>query len=714
MRLSSITIAGFRGFAGSQTFDLSADVVLVHGPNGTGKTSLFDAILWAISGRLERLNAGAQAVVSKYSEFGEARAELGLIDNSGASVIVRRRQVLGEATSTLVVEAGEGPVAGPAAEVALMRYLYPDGATSADPFKSLDRSLTRAVYLQQDDVTSFINDDDERERFAIVGEIVGAGRIGELVAALERERNAWTRKTNRDREEMLAPLRARRERLVAQISAASDRSEGADELRERWQVWLDRSIALGASQVGDDVARSPGQAAGVVLEFLGEAVRGHELRRARMSELRRSLAAIPPAAPGRAEAEQRLAAAESRVTACTAAVEAARGAEADARDQLVRAAAAADELAALARLALRHLDGDCPVCGQEHDPTLTEARLNDLIRRSDVPAVEPDVGLEGAIDALTVAEQERAVAQTALHNIDRAERARVAALNAVASEAAALDLASGVEPAAMIAEIDAQMAGQSESISELQDLRRTGEQLAAGFARLAEAERAAELAAELPVLDAEIGSVTAQIDRRAAISEDTRRLHESLRELSESLVLNELEIIEPLLRSIYASVDPHPSFKIPKLLAEMRGGRGRMWTELEDKVASIDRSVPGHVLSSSQLNVLAVVTFMAMNLSAGTLPLNLAALDDPLQSLDNVNLLGLADLLRRTRARRQLMVSTHDDRLAGLLQRKLRPVGTDQRTTVITFEGWDRAGPRFQVRDVDPDVAPLRLVRGVG
>lgn len=103
-----------------------------------------------------------------------------------------------------------------------------------------------------------------------------------------------------------------------------------------------------------------------------------------------------------------------------------------------------------------------------------------------------------------------------------------------------------------------------------------------------------------------------------------------------------------------------------------------------------------------------------MNLSAGTLPLDLAALDDPLQSLDNVNLLGLADLLRRTRGRRQMMVSTHDDRLAALLQRKLRPVGTDQRTTVITFEGWDRAGPRVEVHDVPPDIAPLRLVRGVG
>jgi hypothetical protein len=317
------------------------------------------------------------------------------------------------------------------------------------------------------------------------------------------------------------------------------------------------------------------------------------------------------------------------------------------------------------------------------------------------------------MDALRAAVVEREAAVEALQAIDHAERGRVASLNAVASEAAALDLVDG-PPEAMAATIDQLVSQMEVDIDQLQELRRTGERLAAGFARLAEADRAAELGAELPLLDAEIAEVSARLDLRGAVGDDSRRLHESLRELSESLVVSELETIEPLLRRIYASVDPHPSFKVVKLLAEMRRGRGHMWTELDDTVGQVPGAVPGHVLSSSQLNVLAVVTFMAMNLSAGTLPLNLVALDDPLQSLDNVNLLGLADLLRRTRPRRQVMVSTHDDRLAGLLERKLRPVAEDQRTTVITFDGWDRSGPRVQVRDVPPDVAPLRLVRTAG
>ena len=69
------------------------------------------------------------------------------------------------------------------------------------------------------------------------------------------------------------------------------------------------------------------------------------------------------------------------------------------------------------------------------------------------------------------------------------------------------------------------------------------------------------------------------------------------------------------------------------------------------------------MLSSSQLNVLAVAIFLSLNLAIPTLPLQLVALDDPLQSLDTVNLLGLADLLRRVKANRHVIISTHDDRL---------------------------------------------------
>ena len=54
MRLRSATIEGFRGFTKKVFVDLDANVIILQGPNGVGKTSLLDAILWVLTGRIDR------------------------------------------------------------------------------------------------------------------------------------------------------------------------------------------------------------------------------------------------------------------------------------------------------------------------------------------------------------------------------------------------------------------------------------------------------------------------------------------------------------------------------------------------------------------------------------------------------------------------------------------------------------------------------------
>jgi wobble nucleotide-excising tRNase len=102
------------------------------------------------------------------------------------------------------------------------------------------------------------------------------------------------------------------------------------------------------------------------------------------------------------------------------------------------------------------------------------------------------------------------------------------------------------------------------------------------------------------------------------------------------------------------------------------------------------------ILSSSQLNSFAVSLFLALNLGLPSLGLNVVMLDDPLQSLDSINLLGLVDVLRRFSEHRQLIVSTHEARLLGLLQRKLRPVRSNDRMMTLYFDAWTRDVPDFR------------------
>ncbi len=88
-------------------------------------------------------------------------------------------------------------------------------------------------------------------------------------------------------------------------------------------------------------------------------------------------------------------------------------------------------------------------------------------------------------------------------------------------------------------------------------------------------------------------------------------------------------------------------------------------------------------------------------------------LDDPVQSMDDVNVLGFADLSRHLRKTRQLIISTHERRLAGLLERKLAPRSANDTTTVLEFVGWDRSGPSVEHRVVESQYVsdPIRVVQ---
>ena len=105
MWIKSVDISGFRAFSGSHRFDLDGDIVLVIGVNGQGKTSLFDAILWAVTGEISRLDR-PDSVVSLYSSSGEARVTVTLRSEDGRTLEVTRHSD-GERIGLLVGVEGE-------------------------------------------------------------------------------------------------------------------------------------------------------------------------------------------------------------------------------------------------------------------------------------------------------------------------------------------------------------------------------------------------------------------------------------------------------------------------------------------------------------------------------------------------------------------------------------------------------------------------------
>src|SRR4051812_4097779 len=105
---------------------------------------------------------------------------------------------------------------------------------------------------------------------------------------------------------------------------------------------------------------------------------------------------------------------------------------------------------------------------------------------------------------------------------------------------------------------------------------------------------------------------------------------------------------------------------------------------------------PLTVYSEGQLNVVALSYFLGLALNARDGALPFVVLDDPLQAMDAVGVLGFADLCRRVREQRQLIVTTHDRRFADVLARKLAPREGGVTTIIHEFEGWTREGPALR------------------
>ena len=138
MRLTHLSLSGFRGFPTEQSFDLDADAVVVLGVNGQGKTSLFDGVLWGLTGNIPRLGEDDR-LVSMYSPSGGARVEVELRSSSGSPLTVTR-SFDGERQQLRLEHAGEA-IRDDAARVRLMEILWPEGTFTPDGLAALTLSL---------------------------------------------------------------------------------------------------------------------------------------------------------------------------------------------------------------------------------------------------------------------------------------------------------------------------------------------------------------------------------------------------------------------------------------------------------------------------------------------------------------------------------------------------------------------------------------------
>lgn len=712
MKIVSVEITGFRGFCQKQTFDMDADAIIIVGANGNGKTCLFDAVLWGLCGRVPRLGADDAKILNKFSETGQAKVVLCLHDQEAGSSLIITRSFDGTDTR-LSCEVGGEILRGPEAEGRLIRSLWKDAASATNPSEAFATMLTRSLYLQQDLVRNFIDAASDSERFAAVSELVGAGRITEFQGELERAKKAWSTATN-NRTAEIEPLRIRLAAMEARLKELKGRvvlnDRGIEEAE--WTNWRKQVGSLGV-EVKDldiesmEVAAAIDTAIRMLAVNSQAASRKEQLLDAIASEMRIFVTKPKPELHSLQEtvALQRKQVQSTRELVAAEQLRAAeyRRAQSELKERT-------EQLRALAETALKHLGEKCPVCEQDYDIEATRTRLEAIVAGGTRSAdgIKQDL-LPQLLSRLGSEEKTLSSTELALGTAEQASREYEAMKQGIERRIADVGIVApisldGIQALSTSAEATRAI------LSELAKVQKSGEQLAFKLAQAGDQSLIRDLEKEIATSRSIVQQEEYVLKSRAATGEKAQKVIEALRESASRVVTERVEEIVPILSDMYSRIDVHPAFRVIRFLTSIVRGRGQLATRLSDPVTNVDCDLPGVILSSSQMNALAVCTFLSLNLAVARLPLRTAILDDPLQSLDDINLLGLVDLLRQAKSQRQLFISTHDAHFGDLLARKLRPNSPETRTLVIEFRNWSRSGPQVATRDILSDPVPLRLI----
>ncbi|HEX3696803.1 MAG TPA: AAA family ATPase [Polyangia bacterium] len=175
---------------------------------------------------------------------------------------------------------------------------------------------------------------------------------------------------------------------------------------------------------------------------------------------------------------------------------------------------------------------------------------------------------------------------------------------------------------------------------------------------------------ELPTIESELQNIVHEIE---SCETDIGRLEMALKSLEtirahvRTDIENEGQVarrrFQQAIDSILAGLSPYRHLN--RIVVDEGGSLG-----LND--ARLDRVVEPHLYSSTgQLNCAALAIFLGLAVTATLDRVGFIMLDEPVQNLDDVNILNFIDVVRRVAKSKQVLMSTADRNLFLLLKKKL-------------------------------------------
>lgn len=664
MKIERILVSGFRGFRDKIDLPIASSFTVIDGRNGVGKSTLFDAIEFALTGYL-----------SKYGDMkasGESVEDYIWWRGDGPSPTERFVEVtLRDGAEAIVVR--RTPIEGPTPELLLRVEAGMVNAGMAPPSPLLQ--LCAASIIRDENIASLSLDLSETQRYAKLRQAIGA-----------TDADDWAERGNR----LAAVARKRNDQAKAEVTAANAAIAEATRKIDDARASLAPEAAI--TQASSTMARllqfgptvpdqliSPGREFVALRERhardLATILSGWEEYERDATALAESEAAIKT---GKADVTTAQA---ERALLMDPAEGVGTGPTADLVVQL-------HELRSLgSRIGV--VEHSCPLCAADHDALSFAAGLAkaaEIIERIDRQASELAAEATRRRVAITDADRRVAEAQKSLDAlVDRTDRQRGAletrrllfggvGLSLDASKAEVLDVRDTVT---------ADLESARHALRVLSTISQN-RLLETGLAQVEEARMRLARAQD-------------RAGRARRAETIASALHDAARRAGSETLDLRLERVLPLMAELYGRLRPHPVWQ--DIEYSIRGDLRRF---LSLQVG--DGLNPQFLFSSGQRRATGLAFLLSINLSLAWSRWRSILLDDPVQHVDDFRTVNLAEVLAQLVAGgRQVIVAVEDAALAELLARRMPVLGRGEASRLTLALGPE--GCSTIVRRSDP--APM-------
>jgi chromosome segregation protein len=638
MKVSFVELCGFRGFRDKVRFDFPSGFVVFNGRNGSGKSTILDAIDFAITGTITKFSVrGARGggLEDHIWWVGSGKPEahyvsVGLQDADGDPFIITHSRERGadrtpsEIAERLCVSSAPVP----------------------------PETLMQTTLIRDELIAGLSLDLPEQQRFAVVRTAIGgmlgpdhSARTKAILDATTGSRNAQQTRLQQRQDEL--------GRMLGELTEARSTAERSPNVSEALRMLEALGITLPdtlAQRI--DIVR-------VAIVDKRETLQELNAARLRSVAIQDELQFFNSEA-GRAEfqaAQANVESAERAVAVAQQNLETAIQLDAQVREGNEQAAHIASLLEHGAAVGLQ--EGHCPLCDAVRKPGEFETALSGIRARlaefgervtaSSRAVEEAQSVVSQARNNLTLARTRRDELQNRRKNLE-AELRRIteiysrhnfdaAAEDPVRAETLLIQeqqMVVQLERALLVLESSGAMDRVRSLETRIASLRNTVEQ---GIANLSAADKALEAA---------------------------RQIDTSARTVANEILAEHFDTVMPLLKELYRRLRPHSEWK--EIEVEF-GGRVR---------ASLNFSVEGgrnpqFLFSSGQRRAAGLAFLLAVHLSRRWCRWQSLILDDPVQHIDDYRALNLVEVLSAIRRTgRQIIVAVEDDALADVLCRRLR------------------------------------------